>query len=136
VGLLADTLNAPLMATARPYFATLGTLAKLLGFLALAPFLGAAYGAQGYAAAVAISSLLFLAVMVPACVRFGHLALGRFAAAFAEPAVFALLATALCAKVLADAPGVLGRLAVLAISGLGLLAWWAFRRRRLLQLVS
>jgi len=78
VTLLGNILNAPLMATGRPHFATIGSATKLLLLCLATPLLGRAYGVEGYAGAMAIAACGFVAVVLVACSRHGHISFIRF----------------------------------------------------------
>lgn len=72
LGFLAHGLNAPLLATGRPYWGTGATGVRLLTFCSLAPVLGTRFGIEGYAQAVALSAAAFtIALMIGASLH-GH----------------------------------------------------------------
>lgn len=134
--LLGDTLNAPLMATGRSYFGTLGTVARLVGFAVFAPLLGSRYGAPGYAAAVAASAGVFLLVMLVACAMRGHVSARRFGALLVLPAVFGALLLTYAAVTVPTSARINDRVVLLAVSTTGLALLWVWRRQALLRLIS
>ncbi len=88
IDLLAHAFNAPLMATGRAYFGTVGTAAKLGAVCLVAPALGNAFGVAGYAGAMALAAGAFLAVMTLACARYGHISLRTSGSALSLPVAF------------------------------------------------
>jgi len=93
--LLADTLNAPLMATGRPHYATIAIVLQLVLVCVAAPMLGRFFGVSGYAAGVALATAgSFCAILVP-CKRLGFVSVGPALASLAVPTGVAATARAL-----------------------------------------
>jgi O-antigen/teichoic acid export membrane protein len=80
LGAVAHTVNAPLLASGRPHWGTVATLARLAAFCAAAPLLGR-YRVGGYAAATTLASAAFLAVLLGAALGHGYVRSGPAARA-------------------------------------------------------
>jgi O-antigen/teichoic acid export membrane protein len=133
-GLLGDIFNAPLMATGRPHWGTVGTLVRVLGFVALAP-LGGIFGVQGYAAAVAGSSVAYMLLILIACARSGYVAVERLWPAVAATAAFGGVLLVGWLVALPPAPRLADRLVAAGLCALGLAVFWAWQRKPLMKLV-
>ncbi|UCE58148.1 MAG: oligosaccharide flippase family protein [Phycisphaerales bacterium] len=124
VTLLANSLNAPLMATGRPYFATLGKAATLVALCVAGPVLGFAYGVEGYAGAVALASGGFMFVTLYGCGRHGYLSLARLGTALLIPAGYAAVVVCLHALGSAQEHAITRRILLASCDALLLAGLW------------